>query len=535
MPYVILAQQRLSGFNRVLLWLAAAATVLLLGACAKVGPDYRRPEMPLAANWLEADNRQITNGPANYRDWWRVFNDPVLDRLIDTAYRQNLSLRIAAARVLEARARVGIAVGGLFPQTQQIFGSLTYNRVSQHSTFSSFGSSLTNYAQDQIGLNAAWEIDFWGRYRRAIESADAALAGTIADYDSALVSLTADVATYYILTMTLLNRIRIARENIAAQREALRLAQARFQGGTSTELDVQQATTVLSNSLAFVPTLETQLAQARNALALLLGTPPFAGSDIFAGAVAIPVAPVQLAVGIPADLLRRRPDVRSAEYQAMAQGAQIGVAKADLFPAFSLSGTFDVLSTNVGSRLRDMFRWSSREYTVGPGVQWNIFNYGRLTNNVRAQDARFQQLLVAYQNAVLTAQQEVENALASFLLSQEAARSLAASAQAARRSYDLALAQYREGTVDFTTVLTAEQSLLSVQDNLTATLGNLATSVVAVYRALGGGWQIREGEDLIPQDMKGTMAKRTNWGALLKPAALPPPDEKQSTIRLPDW
>ncbi len=535
MPHVIVVQQRLPGLYRAGLCLALVAIVFLSPACIKVGPDFVKPEAAVLTNWLEADNKQITNEPVNYRDWWRVFNDPVLDRLIDTAYRQNLSLRIAGARVMEARAQVGIAVGNLFPQTQAVFGSLTYNRISQHSTFSSFGSTLTTYAQDQIGLNAAWEIDFWGRYRRGVESADAALFGTLADYDSALVSLTADVATYYILTMTLLQRIEIARQNIAAQQAALQLAQARFEGGTTTQLDVEQAITVLSNTLAFIPTLQTQLAQARNALAVLLGVPPFTGADILSGASAIPVPPALLAVGIPADLLRRRPDIRSAEYQAKAQGAQIGVAKADLFPAFSLNGTFDFLSTNVGSRLRDMFRWSSREYVAGPAVQWNIFNYGRLTNNVRAQDARFQQLLIMYQNTVLTAQQEVENGLVSFLRGQEAATNLGRSAQAARRSYDLALAQYSEGTVDFTTVLTAEQSLLSVQDNLTTTLGNLATSVVSVYRALGGGWQLREGEELIPPDMKETMAKRTNWGALLKPAALPASDAGQSTIRLPDW
>jgi outer membrane protein TolC len=243
-------------------------------------------------------------------------------------------------------------------------------------------------------------------------------------------------------------------------------------------------------------------------------------------------------VGIPADLLRRRPDIRSAEYQAVAQCAQIGVAKADLYPAFSLSGMFGFASSDVGqSNLSDIFKWKSRTYQIGPAFQWNIFNYGRITNNVRLQDARFQELLIAYQNAVLTAQQEVEDNLVAFLRAQERAEFLAQSAAAARRSVDLAVLQYREGIKDFTTVLTAQQALLTEQDNLAATLGNISSSLVGVYKALGGGWEIREGKDLVPPAIKEEMAKRTNWGKLLAPATYNPPasEEPKSLIRLPDW
>jgi len=243
-------------------------------------------------------------------------------------------------------------------------------------------------------------------------------------------------------------------------------------------------------------------------------------------------------VGIPADLLRRRPDIRSAEYQAATQSAQIGVAKADLYPAFSLTGTFGFLSSDVGSfELSDMFQWKSRVAQAGPSFQWNFFNYGRITNNVRVQDARLEQLLTAYQNAVLKAQQEVEDNLVAFLKAQERADFLARSTAAAKGSLDLAVLQYREGTKDFTTVLVAQQTLLNEQDNLATTLGNMASSLVGVYRALGGGWEIREGKELVPREVKEEMAKRTNWGKLLAPASYNPlPSEKpESPIRLPDW
>ena len=269
------------------------------------------------------------------------------------------------------------------------------------------------YWQSQIGAQATWELDFWGRIRRGIESADASLLATLADYDSTLVTLTADVANTYIALRTAEERIRIARENVDIQEQTLKIVEARFTYGTVTQLDVEQARTVLFNTLATVPTLETQRRQARDALSVLLGMPPNDLSDLLSGPSTIPVSPPQIIVGIPADLLRRRPDIRSAELQAVAQSAQIGVAKADLLPAFSLIGNLVLLSTDLGTfRLSDMFRWGSRQIQIGPSVQWNILNYGQISNNVRVQDANFQQLLLAYQRSVLSAQQDVEDNLA---------------------------------------------------------------------------------------------------------------------------
>jgi len=518
-------------------WQALILFALLLSGCTMVGPNFVRPQVTVSPNWLDMADKRVKTEAADYRNWWRVFNDPVLDQLIDRAYRENLSLKVAGVRVLEARAQLGISVGGLFPQAQKAFGTLQYNRTSERAPQAVLGSNL-NYWQSEIGLLAIWELDFWGKFRRAIESADASWLATVANYDNTLVSLTADVANSYVLIRTLEKRLTIAHQNVETQRESLKIAETRFQYGTTSQLDVEQAKTTLNNTLASIPTLETQLRQAKNALSILLGLPPNNLADILANASEIPEPPPQVVVGIPTDLLRRRPDIRSAEHQAEAQCAQIGVAKADLFPAFSLNGTFGFLSSDVGKfSLSDMFQWKSRTVQAGPSFQWNILNYGRITNNVRVQDARFQQLLLTYQNTVLKAQQEAEDALVAFLRTQERADFLAKSATAAKRSLDLAVLQYREGVKDFTTVLTAQQALLNEQDNLATTLGNISSDLVGVYRALGGGWEIREEKELVPPEIREEMAKRTHWGKLLVPISYVPPESGQpeSFIRLPDW
>jgi len=535
--------------------------VMLLSGCMKVGPDYVRPQTSVSPSWPAARDERVKTEPAEYREWWKAFNDPVLDRVVDQAYRENLTLKIAGVRVLEARAQLGIAVGSLYPQTQQADGSLLYNRTSERSSTAASAQTAggsgglpddkvkprqTNqsniqfgFSQDQIGLNAAWEIDFWGKFRRAIESADAALLAAVADYDSALVTLTADAASSYIQIRTIGKRLEIALRNVETQKESLQIAEARYQGGVTSELDVEQARTALFNTQATVPVLKAQLTQAENALSILLGLPPGNIEDVLDGARDIPAPPPQVAVGIPADLLRRRPDVRSAELQAATQSALIGVAKAELLPAFSLTGSFGFLSTDLGRfSLSDIADWRSRTASAGPSFQWNILNYGRITNNVRLQDARFQELLISYQNTVLKAQQEVEDSLAGFLSAQENAEYLARSAHSAKSSYDLALIQYQQGIADFTTVLTSQLSLLATQESLANALGSISSNLVGVYRALGGGWQIREGHDLVPPETREVMAKRTNWGKLLDTAVYIPPTSVPGPgheVRLPDW
>jgi NodT family efflux transporter outer membrane factor (OMF) lipoprotein len=518
------------------------AIFLSVAGCLKVGPDFNKPAAPILSNWLESGDERVKTEPANYRAWWEGFADPCLNRIIERAYRDNPSLKIAAVRVLQARAQLGISVGSLYPQTQQFNPSVNFNRVSNYSYSSAVSLAeqspvQSSFWQDQLNLNIAWELDFWGKYRRAVESADASLRASVADYDSVLVTLTADAANYYIQIRTLEKRLAIARENLETQRESLNIAEIRFHGGTTSDRDVEQAKTVLYNTEATIPVLEAQLRQAKDALCALFGIPPDNLTDVLAGPSEIPNPSPQVAVGIPAELLRRRPDIQSAELQAAAQCAQIGVAKAALFPAFSVGGFFGPQATTVAaSDLSKVFNIApGTTTTLGPSVQWNFLNYGRLTNNVRFQDARFQELLLTYQTTVLRAQQEVEDALAGFLRYQENAQSLALSAAAAKSSLDLAFIQYSQGSTDFTTVLVAQQALLSVQDNLATAMGSISTNLVGIYRALGGGWEISQGEDILSPEIKEVMARRTNWGSLLTPSGYLPPAGSQPDIRRPDW
>jgi NodT family efflux transporter outer membrane factor (OMF) lipoprotein len=510
--------------------------LFLASGCVKVGPDFVKPEADTMPQWLEASGyKQLTTKADDYRDWWRSFNDPVLDNLIQTTYQQNLNLRIAGVRVLAARAQLGAAVGELYPQSQFGSGSLLKTRLSQTGPTSLPGIP-ENYSVSQIGLSASWELDFWGKFRRAVESADASLMAAVADYDNALVSLTGDVANSYIQTRTLEKRLAIAHQNVEVQKRSLEIATARWRGGTTSKRDVEQALTVLQGTEASIPTLESQWRQAQNALSVLLGMPPSDLKHLLGSKSEIPTPPPQVAVGIPADLLRRRPDIRSTEWQAAAQCAQIGVAKANLYPAFSLVGTFGLQASDIPPFvLSNMFDWRSRTGFMGPSFQWNLFNYGQITNQVRFQDARFQELLITYQQTVLQAQQEVENALIGFLKAQQRAQKLVGATGSAQSSVNLATLQYRQGITDFTTVLTAEQNLLTYQDSLANTLGDISSNLVAMYRAMGGGWQLREGQDVVPDSVKEAMAKRTNWGKLLTPVALPPPEQPKSDIRLPQW
>ncbi len=525
-----------------------AASMVLIAClwcgCAMVGPDYHRPSVLLNENWLESKDAGLKAESEDHQTWWKTFNDPTLDWVVETAYRENLNLRIAGVRVLEARAQLGIVTGQLYPQTQQVTGSLQNVRESAGVPLSGTSSNNTRfdgttYNESRIGVTATWEIDFWGKFRRAIEAADADLLAAVADYDSTLVSLTANAAVYYITIRTIERRLIIARRNLEIQRESLKIAEARFHGGATSQRDVEQARTLLLSTEALIPPLRIELRRTKDALSVLLGMPPnILAGRLQSGIAQIPSPPAEVAAGIPLDLLRRRPDIRSAEYNAMAQSARIGVAKSQMYPAFSLSGDFGFLSSDAGRNgLGDLFHWRNRMWSIGPGVQWNIFNYGRIANDVRLQDARFQELLLTYRNVVLGAQQDVEDNLAGFLWTQEQAVALRQSAEAAYSSLSLALIQYREGATDFTTVLTAQQSLLNEEDSLAGATGNISSFLVGVYRALGGGWQIREGHEFVPGETRRTMETRTDWGNLLVPENQTPsergPDE--DLIRSPDW
>jgi NodT family efflux transporter outer membrane factor (OMF) lipoprotein len=357
--------------------------------------------------------------------------------------------------------------------------------------------------------------------------------------------LLGDVVTTYVGIRTTEQLLEIARSNVQAQQRILAIAQAKYRGGGTSELDVFQAQNVLQQTLAAIPQLTIQLRQAEDALAVLLGIPPVPlGALLGHSGARIPSPPRTVTVGIPADLLRRRPDIRAAELAALAQSAQIGVAEADLYPAISITGAFGgSASTANGHNLGQLFTSTGMTYAAGPAFQWNILNYGQITNNVRLQDATLQQLLVNYQNLVLTAQQQVNDAIVTFQQSQIQARDLLRSVLAARASLRAATDQYEAGATNFTTVLVAEQNAFQAESGLTLASGNVALGLVAVYRALGGGWQIRQDSVFVDAKTNRQMRARTHWGHLLPPAdsrqpaapGLPAPADVGPTVRLPEW
>ncbi len=538
---------RLLGVYNVGVVLSLSLAVLF-GGCAHlpmVGPDYERPEVPEAKEWIEKDDPRIKIEAADFSTWWKVFDDSVLETLVARGYQQNLPLQIAGIRILEARAQLGIAVGDKYPQLQQ--GRTSYTRANLSENTANTSPTLDSaYGEIDFGFDAAWELDLWGKFRRAVELSLGNLEASIANYDDILVSLTAEVARTYVLIRTLEERLKIARENVRIQQRSLQIAEARFEGGDVTELDVQQARALLGDTQALIPRLQASLRQAKNGLAILLGTLPGKVDQILGQPKPIPTVPAEVAVGIPAELLRRRPDIQFAERQIAAQSAQIGVAKADLYPHFTLFGSFGLRASDAtlttaggltGSEFSDVWDSDSVEFFAGPSFRWDILNYGRIRNRVRIQDARFQQLAVNYQNTVLQAAQETEDAMVGFLRSQEETGFLLDSVAASKRSVDLSLIQYREGLVDYQRVLDTQRFLSQQQDKLTETRGSVNLNLVALYKALGGGWEIRVGKDFVPDETKDEMRKRTNWGGLLAPEKLEtlPAEEAVREWQWPDW
>jgi NodT family efflux transporter outer membrane factor (OMF) lipoprotein len=451
----------------------------------KVGPNYGRPPAPVAQNWIDAADKRVRTESDDLSQWWKVFNDPALDSLVCSAYLQNLTLRQAGMRVLEARAQLGIAVGNILPQTQTATGSFTWNAVSDQTANHSFILKRF-YGQWNYAFNLAWELDFWGRFRRAIEGSTDSLDASVENYDSMLVTLLGDVATNYDQLRTTEQRIKYAKENVELQRQTLTLVEARFKAGTVSELDLDQAKSTLAQTEATIPELEISLRQFNNQLCILLGIPP---EELRAklGSAPIPTAPPDVVVGIPADLLRRRPDVRFAERQAAAQSAQIGVAESNFYPHISITGTLGYSA----EFFKDLFKPGALTANAGPSVQWNILNYGRILNNVRLQEATFQELVTAYQNAVLTAAQDVENGLVTFLKAQKRTEFLVESVAEAKKAVEIAQAQYKGNIIDLTRVIQLETTLVQLEDTLALAQGEIGLGLIQVYRALGGGWQIR--------------------------------------------
>ena len=338
---------------------------------------------------------------------------------------------------MEARAALGIAVGNQFPQNEV---SASVNRIGlSNNTVNRPPGFTRDYWNQQLGFDASWEADFWRQYAKAVRAQKDVYLSSTADYQKALVTLTAEVARTYVAVRTFEALIEQTRLNVSIQAESLRIADARFRNGATSELDVSQARALLESTRASIPQLEISLAQSKNALTTLLGQPTGSLQNVLQGPQAIPTAPAQVAVSIPAEVLRRRPDVRSAELIAMAQCERIGIAKADLYPHFVLSGTLGLHATQGGATSFNLFDPGSLFFAVGPQIYWNLFNYGRIKNQVRVEDARFQEVLTTYQNSVLSAGQEVEDGIVGYVKSLEAISSQQAAVNAARRSSPLAL------------------------------------------------------------------------------------------------
>jgi len=500
----------------------ALAGAALLGACTTLGPDFKRPEVPWLDAWTGGSLQPLSSTANGARsseqtlEWWRRFNDPVLDRLVAEALRVNPNVRTAGLRIMEARAQLGIAGSSLYPQVKQATGDVLWG--GEHKERGSSTTAVTFSA----GLRASWELDFWGKFERSIEAADAGYWASIALYDDVQVLMASQVASLYISIRTTKVRLRIAAENAALQKRNLDISERLFKSGHDSELDVQQAKTQYLATLATIPAFEIGVRQAQNALSTLLARPPGPLPEMTEAKDTIPQAELDVIIDMPADLMRRRPDVRAAEMQLAAQSALIGVSMADLYPSISLLGSIGLSATSLSSASRSL-TWG-----IGPSLVWNVFDQGRLTNTVLLQDARFQQLYEQYQDTVLRAAREVDDAAVSFARTGEQIVLLAESVKAAQRSLDIATLQYREGLTDFQRVLDSQRALFLQQDSLVATQGGLMQSLVAIYKAMGGGWEQGRSRPVIDDTTREAMERRSDWKGILA-APLPPPEALPSS------
>jgi NodT family efflux transporter outer membrane factor (OMF) lipoprotein len=452
-----------------------------------VGPNYRKAEPNTPAEWSrrEATATTVTNAsaPGDLGQWWRRLNDPLLSELVDEAQRQSLDLRKAQARLREARARLGIASAGRYPS---VGASVSASRSGSIDGPSSPTGGSTSIAGSQFnaGFDASWELDLFGGVRRGVEAAQADQESSVASLDDARVSLVAEVASNYVAVRSLQIRLEIARTNLSSQSETLELTELRAQAGLVSSQDVEQARSNREQTLAQIPNLETSLAEAEHRLDILLGKMPGTLHARLSAAGTLPQMPSQVAVGIPADTLRQRPDLRGAERKLAAETARVGVAEAARYPSFKLSGSvgLEVLAQGATGNSTGI------SYSLLGGLTAPIFNAGRLKNQVEAQDAVREQAEVTYQQTVLTALGDVENALVALARNRERSEALARAAEASRTAAQLARQRYSAGVIDFQSVIDTERTVLSVQDSLASTRADEVLALIRLYKALGGGW-----------------------------------------------
>lgn len=465
-----------SQLRRVLLPLL----LLLLTGCATVGPDYVPPVSKAGTQWNTELENGLQHSPVDGEQltrWWQTLNDPTLTKLEEMAVAGNLDLAQAKAKIREARARRGLADTDLYPSLD-VSGS-----ASKYKSSIVTDTGLTGELYD-AGFDAGWELDIFGGVRRSIEAAQGDLEAEIADISDVLVSLTAEVGATYVQARTYQARLQVALGNLDIQQQTLDLALSRFEAGLSDELPVQQARYNLADTRSQLPSLRSGLASAKNSLAIMTGQLPGAVHELLASTAPIPVPPTTVPVGVPAETIRRRPDIRRAERQLAAQTARIGQTTANLYPKFRLAGSIglkaldsvDFLDTNNGL------------WNIGPSVSWNVFDAGAIRRNIEVQTAIQEQYLIGYETAVLGAVEEVESGLTAYAQEQLRREELSRAVAAAERAEELARDRYTAGLVDFTDVLDAQRSLLSFQDQLATSRGTVTTNLIALYKALGGGW-----------------------------------------------
>lgn len=470
--------------------LTSATALVLLAGCT-VGPDYKSPATTSPEKFHAQDDPQsgpsrLVTGPANVSQWWTFFADGKLDSIIERSVAANLDLRLAQSRLLEARAQRGVIAADRFPQVN-LGADYSRSRLSEHTQQGGFSSSNDSSGRDlySVGFDASWELDVFGRVSRNVEAADADLAAAAEARNDVLVSLVAEVARNYVELRGYQRRVAVTEFAIQTERESAELVVARYNAGLATELDVAQAQAQYAARLSQLPPLNVGLRLAAHRLAVLMGLEPAALLTELADVTPIPPVPPEVPVGVPADLLRRRPDIRRAERQIAAATARVGVATADLYPRFSLLGSFGIESDQIGS-LVDM---NSRRWSIGPSMNWPIFDGGRIRSFIRVRDAQLDQALITYERSVLTAYEEVENAMVSFAQEQDRRASLFSAAEQSARAVDLARERYKSGVVDFLNVLDSQRLLYQSQDQLALSEQTVTVGLISLYKALGGGWE----------------------------------------------